>query len=266
MLTRMPACADPEEIKTELIAAGYPVHTVKQLTKFENNQTTKLPLFILELENSEKGREIYELKRLLYMVVSVKAYKPRSGMKQCYRCQRFNHTFPGCSLTPRCLLCCDKHQHEDCPNKVAAKNDKQLLKYANCGEAGQPTSFKGCKSYVAALAEFNKPKSNIRTNSNNKKQTTLGRTFNSRKVTASLSFGSAVAGNKPLTEPPKATNPAQSRLAAAVIQSQNVQSESLTNLQQLVENLTPVINGLNSPMDRFMLLSKLVENCIGHNV
>ena len=55
MLTRMPACADPEEIKAELIAAGYPVRTVKQLTKFENNQTTKLPLFILELENSEKA-------------------------------------------------------------------------------------------------------------------------------------------------------------------------------------------------------------------
>ena len=200
------------------------------------------------------------------MVVSVEAYKPRSGMKQCFRCQRFNHTFPGCSLTPRCLLCAANHQHKDCPIKVAAKNDKQLLKCANCNEAGHPASFHGCKSYVAALAEFNKPKTNTRPNVNKQKQTTLGRTFNSKKVTASLSFGSAVAGQKPITEPLKATNSAQSRLKAAVIQSQKVQSGSLTNLQQLVEDLTPVINGLNSPMDRFMLLSKLVENCIGHNV
>ena len=119
----MPASVDPAEIKSELIATGYPVRKVKQLTKFENNVTSKLPLFILELDNSDKGREIYDLKRLLYMVVSVEAYKPRSGMKQCYRCQRFNHTFPGCSLTPRCLHCSDKHQHKDCPIKVAAKND-----------------------------------------------------------------------------------------------------------------------------------------------
>ena len=57
-------------------------------------------------------------------------------MKQCYRCQRFNHTFPGCNLTPRCLLCADAHEHEDCPIKAQAVEYKQLLKCANCNERG----------------------------------------------------------------------------------------------------------------------------------
>ena len=123
ILKILPAYTYPEEVKAELITAGYPVRSVKQLSKIENNETIRLPLYILELNNTNKGREIYDLKRLLYKVVSLEAYKPRSGMKQCYRCQRFKHTFPGCSLTPRCLLCAENHHHKDCPIKVSAKNN-----------------------------------------------------------------------------------------------------------------------------------------------
>ena len=67
--------------KHELLAQGYPVRSVKQLTKKENNIEIKLPLFALELENTAKAREIHYLKRLLYTVVAVESYRPRSGLK-----------------------------------------------------------------------------------------------------------------------------------------------------------------------------------------
>ena len=267
VLKRLPANADPGEVKDELINIGYPVRSVKQMTKFENNQIHKMPLFIVELNNTEEARKIYDLNRLLYTVVSIESYRPRSGIKQCFRCQRFNHTFPGCCLTPRCLLCAKEHNHKDCPIKVQAKDNKNLLNCANCGETGHPASYRGCKSFVAALENFNKPRSAQNSNTNvNRTQTTTGNRFTSRKTTQGLSFSTAVRGTQPPPGYPLAANSAQSRLAATVSQSRTNNSGSSATLEQLIEKITPLINNLNSPLDKFMMLSKIVENCLGHNV
>ena len=102
ILKRLPSSADPKEIKLELPNLSFPVRAVKKFTKKVSETITKLPTYIIELENSEKSKEIYDLNRLFYTVVSVESYRPRFGLKQYFRCQRFNHTWPGCALTPRC--------------------------------------------------------------------------------------------------------------------------------------------------------------------
>ena len=267
VLKRLPISAEPEEVKQELINVGYPVRSVKQMTKFENNQVIKMPLFIVELDNTEEARKIYDLNRLLYTVVSIESYRPRSGIKQCFRCQRFNHTFPGCCLTPRCLLCAKAHNLKDCPIKVEAKDNKSLLKCANCGETGHPASYRGCKSFVAALENFNKPRNAQNTNVTvNKNQTTTGNRFTSKKTTQGLSFSTAVRGLQPPSGYPLAANSAQSRLATSVSQSRATNSGIPSTLEQLIESITPMINNIKSPFDKFMMLSKIVENCFGHNV
>ena len=208
VLKRLPWDTDPVDVKEELINAGFPVRSVKQITKFENNQNIKLPLFILELQNTAQAREIYNLNRLLYTVVSVESYRPRSGMKQCYRCQRFNHTFPGCKLTPRCLLCAENHEHKDCPIKAQAVDNKSLLKCANCNEKGHVASYRQCKSYVEALELYNKPRNspvNNRNNNNNRNHTTNGNKFDSRRTTHELSFSSALRGKQPPPGYPRAS-------------------------------------------------------------
>ena len=95
MIKRFPKESDPDEIKQELLELQYPVCSVKQLSKTENDQTIKLPLFAVELDNTKKGKEIYDLTRLLHTVILIESYRTRSGLKQCFRCQRFNHTFAG---------------------------------------------------------------------------------------------------------------------------------------------------------------------------
>ena len=181
MLKRLPVDTETEEIKAELIALGYPVRSVKQFVKTEDNKVIKFPLFPIELENTEKGREIFNLNRLLYMVVSVDSFRPKAGMKQCFRCQRFNHMFADCQLTARCVICSEHHNHKDCPVRLQAKDDKTKLKCANCREVGHPASYRGCKSYISALESFNKPKSNNKSTNSKTNKITTGRVFNSKK-------------------------------------------------------------------------------------
>ena len=259
VIKRLPNNADPNEIKEELIALGYPVKSVKQLSKVEEDRTVKFPVFPVELDNTEKAREIYNLTRLSYTVVAVDSYRPRAGLKQCFNCQRFNHTFAGCHLTARCLICAKNHSHRDCPVKAEAKNDKSKLKCANCNEDGHPASFRGCKSYIAALENFNKPKVNA--NKVAASKNTNGNTFNSKKVTQGLSYSSAVV-NKP-TEAPMAS--IQHRFEAAVNQARP-QAGNPTNVEQMISNLGPMINCMDNNAAKFMLLSKLVEMCFGNNV
>ena len=62
ILKRLPSSVDPDEIKVELSNLGFPVRAVKQFTKKVNETNTKLPTFIIELQNTEKAKEIYDLK------------------------------------------------------------------------------------------------------------------------------------------------------------------------------------------------------------
>ena len=256
IIKRLPTETDPDEIKEALLQLDFPVRSVKQLSKTENNQVIKFPIFAIELENTEKAKEIYDLTRLLYTVILVESYRPRSGLKQCFRCQRFNHTFVGCNLAPRCVICSADHRHKDCPDRLEAKDDKSKLKCVNCGESGHPASYRGCKSYREALERFNKPKTK------EVPKTTTGRRFDSRKTQPGLSFSSAVVRN-PLTVE---SQPAQRRMEAARAQIGQAQAGNLTNVNQLVSGICPMISGLGSALDRIMLLSKLVEICLGGNV
>ena len=59
---------------------------------------------------------------------------------------------------------------------------------------------------------------------------------------------------------------AQNRLAAAVAQARLFPTGNPANLDQVVDAINPLINGLDSPIAKLMLLSKLVEMCFGCNV
>ena len=76
VIKRLPITAEPEEIKSKLIELGFPVHSVKQLTRIEENRTVKLPVFPVELDNTEKAREIYNLNRFFYTVIAIDFYRP----------------------------------------------------------------------------------------------------------------------------------------------------------------------------------------------
>ena len=195
-------------------------------------------------------------------MITVESYRPRSVLKQCFRCQRFNHTWAGFSLTPRCLLCTENYNHKDCPIRAEASEDKSKLKCANCGETGHPASSHDCVSYKRALEEFLKPRN---ANSQNKRvnATTLGRTFHSRRTTQALSYSSAVVNDT--TESPNAPTPAQSRLKEVLSQRRSFPTGVPTSgVEQIAKEIAPMLSGLGSPIEKFMLLSQLVDFCFGN--
>ena len=93
------------------------------------------------------------------------------------------------------------------------------------------------------------------------------RAFNSKKVMEGLTFSSAVVNKAQTSTQRTLATPAQNRLKEAAGQEQsNITTHPPSDVEQMIANICPMLASLGSPMDKFMLLSKLVEICIGGHV
>ncbi|PSN35507.1 hypothetical protein C0J52_23533 [Blattella germanica] len=156
VLRRLPNSLDAEELSEALQDAGYDILNVRQIVTHRGGEAIKNPLYIVSLPRTEKSASIYNLDRLLHMVVKVEAYKSARTVKQCFRCQAFGHTYVGCGLPTKCLICAGGHSHKDCPIREEAKSDTTLLKCINCNGAGHTASNRSCPEFIKAQEKFQK--------------------------------------------------------------------------------------------------------------
>ena len=146
------------------------------------------------------------------------------------------------------------------PKREEARSDPSKLKCAKCGETGHPASYRGCKSYKAALENFENPR---RQESEKGKNKPTSRVFNSKKVTEGLTFSSAVANKAQTSTQRTLATPAQNRLKEAAGQEQsNITTHPPSDVEQMIANICPMLASLGSPM----LLSKLFEICVSSHV
>ncbi|GBN54081.1 hypothetical protein AVEN_140638-1 [Araneus ventricosus] len=133
-----------EDIKAELKELKFEVEKVNQLGQFKTKEA--LPLFQVHLAKTPNVNEIYKLTSLMYHIVTVVKYENKS-VRQCFKCQTWQHSDDKCHLKPKCVICAGAHESKNCPNKTATSEEQKLpVKCANCG--GQHTaSYKGCPKY-----------------------------------------------------------------------------------------------------------------------
>lgn len=116
------------EIQNELVSLGFSVFKLMRVWD-KNKQPIPVVNVYLDKKNP-KNKEIFDLDRLLYCVVTVEPKRRSYNIPQCNNCQRYGHTRNYCKLLPRCMFCAGKHKSADC------KKDPIVASVcANCGEA-----------------------------------------------------------------------------------------------------------------------------------
>lgn len=147
----LPGETPAEDIVNELLALGYKVHNVRQMTTTHqqaegDRQAQALPLFLVTLEQDEKLPQIFKLTHLNHIIIQVEAFRARTGLTQCYNCQQFGHVWAICKQPPRCLWCGGGHRHKECPEKDKENSSPSCC---NCklaeGEKPHPANYRGCK-------------------------------------------------------------------------------------------------------------------------
>lgn len=86
---------------------------------------------------------------MFYLFVRIEVLK-KSGLSQCFLCQRFGHGSQNCRERLRCVKCSEEHTAKACP-----KLHDQPYMYCNCG-GDYTTHFQECPYYKHAL-EISKP-------------------------------------------------------------------------------------------------------------
>ncbi|GFT87319.1 uncharacterized protein TNCV_1447671 [Trichonephila clavipes] len=103
----LPGNTDINDITSDLIDQGFTETKVSQLIGRITKQ--KLPVFMITLPRNIQNAKIFQLKTLGYPSIRIEGYEG-TGVTQCYKCNRFNHTSDNCRMNPRCLKCGEAHQ------------------------------------------------------------------------------------------------------------------------------------------------------------
>lgn len=142
------------EIHEALVAQNLTPTKVIQLTSRKiSNKGNPLPLFQIQLPNTEVNKTILRLKSIDYIAVKVEEYRAPRKIMQCFRCQHFHHTQNECFMDARCVKCTGPHQTLECPLGKGTLIDQTQLKCCNCGEIGHPASYGGCKKFPKTREE-----------------------------------------------------------------------------------------------------------------
>lgn len=126
-----------EEIQQELDEL-LPIISVTCLKKRADRAA--LPVVLVQLSRNG-GEKIYELSRLMGLVVTVEPHRRKHQVGQCFRCQGFGHSARCCRADPRCVKCGKAHLSYTC-----RKPRKEAATCANCG-GDHPANYKGCPKF-----------------------------------------------------------------------------------------------------------------------
>ncbi|GBN21097.1 hypothetical protein AVEN_152748-1, partial [Araneus ventricosus] len=180
VIKNLPPDHDVDNIKSFLKnELNFPVERVIQLTKLRTRKP--LPFYLVELQQTPKSKEIFDIKHINYLKVEVQIYKGRNIVNQCYKCNWYHHKAGECESKARCLKCAEPHETNKCSITERIPNPKCI----NCGETGHVASFRGCRA-------FPKPPFTQQNRLNN--PITYQRTFNTNanRVRENFSYSRAV--------------------------------------------------------------------------
>lgn len=136
------------------IAPGVVFNVVKYTTKHSYKNGYDTGLLLVTLSPGKGLTDLANIKSVLSQIVTWEKPKKKDQELQCRRCQKWGHIAKNCSSQFKCVKCDQNHEPGKCQRIVSEESAPQCV---NCGEAGHPASWKGCKSYKS-FVQFKKDK------------------------------------------------------------------------------------------------------------
>ncbi|GFT83993.1 nucleic-acid-binding protein from transposon X-element [Trichonephila clavipes] len=179
----LPVDTDMADIEADLVQKRFAIEKVAQLRKFSTKAF--LPIYMVGVRRTEMAQNIYDVKNVCYLCVTVDPFQRKPGVTQCYNCNYFNHSSKNCKMNPRCLKCGKNHRRGECEIKEKIENPK----YINCNEDGHVASLRSCSVFPKI-----KPQKGDANPTNNKTQNKVNTLPKTRPVEANVSFPSVCDG------------------------------------------------------------------------
>lgn len=148
---------DVDYIKEGLREQGHRVRNIMNIR--HRVSKTPLPLFFVDLEPASNNKDIYNLKYIFNMQITVEPPKKKNAIIQCTRCQAYGHSKSYCTRPYQCVKCAGDHPTATC------SRSKSSLTPATCAlcKGPHPANYKGCEVYQKLLTKRGGNTNNPRT-------------------------------------------------------------------------------------------------------
>lgn len=156
--------------------------------------------WLLQLGRKSDLEGLYRVKYFLHCRVYMTKYK-KSGITQCFNCQRFGHVAVNCKMTFRCVKCASTHTpgkcailslEEEAENPDVVRPERPPIKCVNCNAVGHSAGSLQCPKRLAILKR--------RSEAKQKKPEARAASL-CRKVTRDVSFAEMAGGNSKRATP-----------------------------------------------------------------
>ncbi|KAK9703835.1 zinc finger associated protein [Popillia japonica] len=147
VLRSVPTEIHVKDIYNDLVERGFVPECVIRMRRPRDK--APIPLVLIKID--KKHKDIYHLREVVSLDVTVEALQSRPTIGQCFRCQRFGHAQSRCSAQRKCVACAGEHDARDCPRP---KSDPATC--VNCGEQ-HPASYRGCTRFPKPRAQTPNP-------------------------------------------------------------------------------------------------------------
>ncbi|KAK9717104.1 zinc finger associated protein [Popillia japonica] len=133
----VPVEISEEELYDGLRERGFSPDCVVRMRSSRNR--APMPLVLVKISKDYKN--IYHLKEVVSLDITVETLNSRPTVGQSFRCQRFGHAQSRCTAPKKCVACAGDHESPACPRP---KQDPATC--ANCGEQ-HPANYRGCSRF-----------------------------------------------------------------------------------------------------------------------
>lgn len=252
----LPVDTPIEDVKAELIRLNFDVHRVSQMKNFKTK--AKYPMFLCDLYINDAFKKVFEITEFLGFYVKITTYKFK-GIKQCFKCQRYNHTSEICSLEPACVKCAGNHYSKDCtvkkPEELKCVNclGNHTANFSLCSK--NPKNFNSDNNITTFVSTSVKPGTSYSQAAGNNSTTNSAKTAKNKSTTKNYSKSNSTfyhSTSNSANNSPKISenNSARSSGSQATNQVLNISSavSSIPELSQLdntVNKLSQILNLLN---------------------
>jgi hypothetical protein len=137
VLRTVPVEIGLDDVQSDLVDQG--LEPIK-MSRMTSTSTKKLLRLVLVEVPKDKG-QIFQLRTVCHLLISVERPHKKGTLSQCHKCQRFHHSQRHCHAQPKCVKCGESHESRACQ-----KNRDAAAKCANCGGPHTP-SYRGCPRF-----------------------------------------------------------------------------------------------------------------------
>jgi hypothetical protein len=137
VLRTIPVEIGLDDVQSDLVDQGLEPIKVSRMT----STRTKKPLPLVLVEVPKDKGQIFQLKTVCHLLISVERPHKKGTPSQCHKCQHFHHSQRHCHTQPKCVKCGGSHE-----SRVCQKTCDGVAKCANCG-CPHTASFRGCPRF-----------------------------------------------------------------------------------------------------------------------